>query len=635
MSIRKMILSGVCLTFFLAVGCQTTENNPHLPLAEKQSISKPTDLLIFPTYTQLTRSAQNSHRIRIRLNFNPSQPAKPTKEFKTQQAPPQNSDIKFVKFSVQDISGQLLVENATPQAVINGEIEALLSVPMGSLMRIVSVAMYDSNQEQIGTPIMGYFRSPQSVEDIDVNLDWLSTPVAQTLLDLYQLNATLAQNTSEHELQFLVNPFLIDFTQKKITKFPAAINTLALSQEINNQGQLPTTINPIWYEPGTLKLRVSGMTAATPIELEVPTLSQTLSFSANGTYTLALPPGKWPLKLTFPAHYFGILPQTITVVANQEEEWKLPVVPNPVANPMTLSKVELGFRLFFEPKLSGNNLMSCATCHDPTKGFSNGEAFATGIDGSIGTRNTPTIYTTAYQTHMFHDGRAADLEEQALMPIQNPIEMNETLPNAIAKLEAIPYYVTKFQETFNTGVTSEGISKALASFQRAIALYETPFERRNEAGYTGFSASAARGENLFNLKACSQCHNGYAFADFSFRNIGVGTTAGIDSGRSHITNNPLDEGKFKTPTLLNIEKTAPYMHDGSQATLEDVINFYDQGGEANPNLDPTITNLGLSAQDKLDLIELLKAFSADDNLSIIANLPGIKLPEEDLPHLPQ
>ena len=269
----------------------------------------------------------------------------------------------------------------------------------------------------------------------------------------------------------------------------------------------------------------------------------------------------------------------------------------PKDNPLTKGKVELGKMLYFDARLSRDNTISCASCHDPKQGWSNGERFATGVDGQVGGRSAPTIINAAYlnagsprfsKVPQFWDGRADDLEGQAVGPIENPIEMDLALDDAVARLNKIEGYRQKFQEVFGTDATADGIAKAISSFERTILSGEAPIDRYLAGDEDALSEAAIRGWNVFNAgnKAnCTACHKYPNFSDGVYHNIGVGMDAEKpDLGRFEISKLTGDKGAFKTPTLREIHRTAPYMHDGSQATLEDVVEFYVNGGIANPYL---------------------------------------------------
>jgi cytochrome c peroxidase len=270
--------------------------------------------------------------------------------------------------------------------------------------------------------------------------------------------------------------------------------------------------------------------------------------------------------------------------------------------------VELGKQLYFDPRLSRDNTISCASCHDPDKGWSNGAAVATGIGGQKGGRSAPTIVNAAYQRFQFWDGRADFLEGQALGPIQNPIEMDLTLEELATKLNGIPGYRQQFQAVFGSEARPEHVAKAIAAFERTILSGNAPIDRYLAGETDALSAAAERGRKLFFGKGnCSACHAGPNFTDGGFHNLGVSILdENPDVGRQDQTKLLGDRGSFKTPTLREIAKTAPYMHDGSLATLEDVVDYYAKGGTPNPQLDEEIFAIKFSEQEKADLVAFLK-----------------------------
>lgn len=288
-----------------------------------------------------------------------------------------------------------------------------------------------------------------------------------------------------------------------------------------------------------------------------------------------------------------------------------PPVVVPADNPSTAAKVALGAQLFFDPRLSADDSISCATCHDPALAWANHGKTDTGIGKKVGDRNSGTILDSAHMQYQFWDGRAASLEEQALGPIQNPIEMGETIDHVIAKLNGIPGYRTQFRAVFGTDATPDGIAKAIAAFERTVVSGPSAYDRY-QAGSTGaLSTSAARGLVVFRSKgACITCHSGEMLSDQSFHNLGVGMDAAKpDIGREAVTKLAIDRGKFKTPGLRNVALTWPYLHDGSAQTLDDVIELYTKGGVANPNLDTRMRPLNLTAQDKADLRAFLESLT--------------------------
>jgi cytochrome c peroxidase len=279
----------------------------------------------------------------------------------------------------------------------------------------------------------------------------------------------------------------------------------------------------------------------------------------------------------------------------------------PADNPLSADKVELGKQLYFDKRLSRDDTISCASCHDPKKGWSNGEAFATGVRGQVGGRSAPTIMNAAYSELQFWDGRALALEGQALGPIQNPIEMDMSLDEVVAKLNKIDGYRASFRKAFNTDVTSEGIAKAIASFERTVLSGDAPYDRFKAGDKSALSESAQRGMKVFFGKGqCSSCHTGHTFTDLSFHNIGVGQEKEKpDLGRYEVTKVLGDKGGFKTAPLRDISRSAPYMHDGRFKTLAEVVDYYDKGGFNNPQLDEGIFALKLTTQEKADLVAFL------------------------------
>lgn len=322
-----------------------------------------------------------------------------------------------------------------------------------------------------------------------------------------------------------------------------------------------------------------------------------------------------------------------STVSAQEPEAPLGLkpVPVPADNPMTEATIDLGRRLYFEKALSSDRTISCASCHDPARGWSNGEPFATGVDGQVGGRNSPTVINTAYQKFQFWDGRAGSLEEQALGPIQNPIEMNLTLDEAVKRLSESDDYRRRFREAFGTEVTAEGIGKAIAAFERTIVSGNAPYDRLKAGETAALSEAAQRGMKLFFGKAnCSACHVGPNFTDNGFHNLGVGIDdPNPDLGRQVVTGQLGDRGSFKTPTLREIARTAPYMHDGRFATLREVVAYYNQGGTDNPQLDEEVFPLKLTDQEIDDLVRFLEEGLASPDYPVVA--PVEAPPAQDAP----
>jgi cytochrome c peroxidase len=305
----------------------------------------------------------------------------------------------------------------------------------------------------------------------------------------------------------------------------------------------------------------------------------------------------------------------------------LPSIPIPANNPITSEKTSLGKQLFFDPRLSKNSTMSCATCHNPGLGYGDGLPRAIGYMGVELGRNTPSLYTTAYQNLWFWDGRARSLEEQVLMPIQAPGEMNQNLPGLLAKLRGIPGYVQQFRRAFgDLPISQENMAKAIATFLRTIVPGESPFDKYLKGDRSALSTSAQRGLELFQGKArCILCHNGPNLTDDGFHNIGV-PPAGPpkeDLGRYRLVPLAALKGAFKTPSLRMVALTAPYMHNGVHATLEEVIEFYDRGGDMKENLAAEMRPLNLIVQEKRDLKAFLLGLTGAEMPVVFTKLPPI------------
>ncbi len=320
----------------------------------------------------------------------------------------------------------------------------------------------------------------------------------------------------------------------------------------------------------------------------------------------------------------------------------LPPLIIPENNLQTPAKINLGQRLFNDKRLSADGSISCASCHQADKALTDGLKTSKGINGLTGTRNAPTVMNAAFYTSFFVDGRSNSLETQALAPLTNPIEHGLKDSAAIIKIvQTDAEYKTAFKTVFKTNkITTEHIAQAIASFERTLIGGNSNFDQyffgRDK---TKLSESAARGSRIFRRKGnCANCHeiswNNARFTDNRFYNIGIGMpklneflpqlkhTTAINSlaltnqqiselGRFQITKIPSDIGKFKTPNLRNIALTAPYMHDGSIATLAEVINYYNQGGNKNPWLDPAIFPLNLTTQEQQDLEAFLHELTSN------------------------
>lgn len=289
-------------------------------------------------------------------------------------------------------------------------------------------------------------------------------------------------------------------------------------------------------------------------------------------------------------------------------------LPVPEDNPLTTEKVALGRRLFFDTILSRDASVACATCHDPQRAFTDGRPRAVGIGGRANPRHAPTLVNRGYGKAFFWDGRAASLEEQALQPIENPNEFGHSVPEVIARLNSHPEYPPQFRVAFGREVNAADLARALASYVRTIVSGDAPVDRFFAGDRDVFSPEARRGLDVFRGKGnCTACHIGPTFSDEQFHNTGVAwrpeVSGLLDAGRFAVSGKETDRGAFKTPTLRHVAETAPYMHDGSLVTLEEVVEFYNRGGRPNPHLDGEIRPLGLTGEEKHALIAFLKSLS--------------------------
>ena len=287
-------------------------------------------------------------------------------------------------------------------------------------------------------------------------------------------------------------------------------------------------------------------------------------------------------------------------------------VPAPPDNRLSIAKVELGKALFFDPRLSGDNKMSCSTCHLPEKAFGDGLRRAKGAGDKELSRNSQTLYNVGFYETLFWDGRAKSLEEQALIPIESPDEMNQNVDELVIELAAVPFYESQFKKVFGREVNKHDIAKAIASFQRTLVTPNSPFDRYLAGEKNALSSIAKQGLELFRGDAgCVRCHNGSLLSDGKFYRLGVGRN---DEGRGAITKERADQFKFRTPSLRNVAETAPYMHDGSQATLFEVVQFYyrDVPTKGPGGLELDIEPLtGQSFSDIDAIVEFLKSLTGE------------------------
>lgn len=333
--------------------------------------------------------------------------------------------------------------------------------------------------------------------------------------------------------------------------------------------------------------------------------------------------------------------------------WELLIPPD---NAVTPEKVQLGRRLYYDKRLSADGTVSCATCHDPEKGFADGKKVGEGIGGKKGARNSPTVLNSMFNEFQFWDGRAATLEEQAKGPMINPVEMGMKDHDAVvAAVMKDPAYVADFQTIFGRAATIDDIAAAIATFERTVVSGDSAFDRFMAGDKLALSESAQRGWVLWNGKArCNTCHpfaaNTPNFSDNKFHNIGVAAKARdfaalarkaaqvtdlqelafdpnfSELGRFIATRQPKDLGAFKSSGMRDIALTAPYMHDGSEPTLLSVVEFYDKGGEPNPFLDGGITPLKLTEGERHDLVAFMESLTGQGEGA--ANRPALRDPKK-------
>lgn len=328
----------------------------------------------------------------------------------------------------------------------------------------------------------------------------------------------------------------------------------------------------------------------------------------------------------------------------------------PEDNPMTRAKIELGRQLYFDPRLSTDGTISCASCHAPELGWAADTQFGVGVKDQMGNRNSPVSFNRILSRHQFHDGRAASLEEQAVGPIANAIEMASTHEDCVATLAGNPVYTAQFKRIFSDGVTIDNVGKALATFERAIVTGPAPYDYymplatfekafaedleyldeepelakeyaqlKAEADKNPMTESAIRGMVLtFGKANCTTCHAGANFTDEQFHNIGVGMTADDpDLGRYVVTKEEKDRGAFKTPTMRNVAASGPYMHDGSQKTLKEVVEWYNKGGHPNKWLSDKMKPLNLTDAEQADVVEfMVQGLTSDFPVIEIGRLPA-------------
>jgi cytochrome c peroxidase len=281
-----------------------------------------------------------------------------------------------------------------------------------------------------------------------------------------------------------------------------------------------------------------------------------------------------------------------------------PPAPAPKDNAITGARLELGRKLFYDPRLSRTGEVSCASCHKQELAFADPRPVSIGVNGRTGQRNAPALANLAWNTTYFWDGGVKTLEQQAIGPITNPLEMDMTMGEVVERVAADPEYVRLSLAAYGSEPRPEVVTKGIASFMRSLVSGTSRYDRHLRGDAAALNASEKRGAAiaLGERGDCFHCHVGFNLTNNTFANNGM---VSGDEGRRKITGRAEDEGKFKVPTLRNVALTAPYMHDGSLATLRDVVDFYSRGGQGHPNTDPTIRPLDLSEQEKQDLIAFL------------------------------
>ncbi|NLZ01285.1 MAG: c-type cytochrome [Pirellulaceae bacterium] len=293
----------------------------------------------------------------------------------------------------------------------------------------------------------------------------------------------------------------------------------------------------------------------------------------------------------------------------------LPELKIPADNPMTEEKIALGKKLYFDKRLSRDGTVSCATCHDPKLAWTEHKPTSEGIKGQFGNMNSPTVINSAYAEVQFWDGRAATLEEQAVGPMENPVEMGHTLSELVTELGTLPEYKEAFQQVFGTGPTQDGLAKAIAAFERTILSGNSPYDKFEAGDKAALNDAQKRGMELFESSGCADCHAQPMFSNYRFYNAGIGMDKEKpDEGRKAVTGKDSDLGKFRVAPLREVANTWPYFHDGSVEKLEDAVKIMAQGGKPNDNLSPMMKAVGdkkLTEENIKDLVEFLKALSGE------------------------
>jgi len=297
------------------------------------------------------------------------------------------------------------------------------------------------------------------------------------------------------------------------------------------------------------------------------------------------------------------------------QEWILPAkAPHPKDNPPTPARIALGKKLFFDPRLSGDGSISCSTCHNPLLGWSDGLSKGIGFKGSNLPRATPSLINVGFNSIQMWDGRNKTLEEQAMGPMEASLEMNMDFAKLFSLLRSSKGYSTAFESSYpGEGINAKTVSKAIANFERTIISNDSPFDRWVKGDKNAMTQKQINGFKLFVGKAnCEACHSAPNFTDDGFHNVGLASWSEKTADVGRFAQKPIRilKGAFKTPTLRDIERTAPYFHDGSSDNLEHTVRHYNKGGVTQENLDPNMKKLNLTKQEIKDIVSFMEALTS-------------------------
>lgn len=310
------------------------------------------------------------------------------------------------------------------------------------------------------------------------------------------------------------------------------------------------------------------------------------------------------------------------------QEWLMPKeVPHPADNKPNEARIALGKKLFFDPRLSGDSNMSCATCHNPLFGWSDGLPTAKGFQSMVLGRASPTIINSAFNTLQMWDGRRKTLEDQAMGPMLSNAEMNMDIPKLMRFLQVSPVYKADFAAAYpGENIDEVTVAKAIASFERTVISNNSPFDRWIKGDKKALTPQQVNGFKLFinpDKGNCAVCHSAPNFTDNGFHNIGLASYGIENPDMGRYAEKPINlmKGAFKTPTLRDITRTAPYFHDGSAANLEDVMDHYIRGGDVTTHLSPNMKKLNLNAQEKADIVAFMRALNSNHEPFVLPELP--------------